>query len=156
MTTQKLSVIQIARRFPYNEVAENWFIKHRRKNGVECTHCNSKRVTERRKAGKRAFRCKDCRKDFSSKTGSLMHDSKIGFREWAIAIFLMAINIKGTSSTKLAHDLGISQKSAWFMAMRIREAHLYSPANMDAGFLINLSGSSFQHLLIKSKIVKPL
>ncbi len=123
MTTQKLSVIQIARRFPYNEVAENWFIKHRRKNGVECTHCNSKRVTERRKAGKRAFRCKDCRKDFSSKTGSLMHDSKIGFREWAIAIFLMAINIKGTSSTKLSHDLGISQKSAWFMAMRIREAY---------------------------------
>ncbi len=123
MTTQKLSVIQIARKFPDNEVAENWFIKHRWKNGVECTHCNSKRVTERRKAGKRAFRCKDCRKDFSSKTGSLMHDSKIGFREWAIAIFLMAINIKGTSSTKLAHDLGISQKSAWFMAMRIREAY---------------------------------
>ncbi len=34
--------------------------------------------------------------------------------------------------------------------------YVYSPANMDAGFLINLSGSSFQHLLIKSKIVKPL
>ena len=52
-----------------------------------------------------------------------MHDSKIGFREWAIAIFLMAINIKGTSSSKLSHVLGISQKSAWFMAMRIRKAY---------------------------------
>ena len=90
---------------------------------MECTHCNSKRVTERRKAGKRAFRCKDCRKDFGSKTGSLIRNSKIGYREWAIAIFLMAINIKGTSSTKLSLDLGISQKSAWFMAMRIREAY---------------------------------
>ena len=123
MSTRKLSLLQITRQFPDNESAEQWFIKHRWKNGVECTHCGSKRVTERQKAGKRAFRCKDCRKDFSAKTGSVMHDSKIGFREWAIAIFLMTTNIKGTSSTKLAHDLGISQKTAWYMAMRIREAY---------------------------------
>ena len=123
MSTRKLSLLQITRKFPDNESAEQWFIKHRWKNGVECTHCGSNRVTERQKAGKRAFRCKDCRKDFSAKTGSVMHDSKIGFREWAIAIFLMTTNIKGTSSTKLAHDLGISQKTAWYMTMRIREAY---------------------------------
>ena len=123
MSTRKLSLLQITRKFPDNESAEQWFIKQRWKNGVECTHCGSKRVTERHKAGKRAFRCKDCRKDFSAKTGCLMHDSKIGYREWAIAIFIMTTNIKGTSSTKLAHDLGISQKSAWYMAMRIREAY---------------------------------
>ena len=52
-----------------------------------------------------------------------MHDSKIGFREWAIAIFLVATNIKGTASTKLAHDLGVTQKTAWYMTMRIREAY---------------------------------
>ena len=52
-----------------------------------------------------------------------MHDSKIGYREWAIAIFLLSTNIKGTPSTKLAHDLGITQKSAWYMTMRIREAY---------------------------------
>lgn len=52
-----------------------------------------------------------------------MEGSNIGYQEWAIAIFLMTTNIKGTSSTKLAHDLGISQKSAWYMAMRIREAY---------------------------------
>ena len=123
MSTTKLSLLQIIRKFPDNESAEQWFIKRLWKNGVECTHCGSKRVTERQKAGKRAFRCKDCRKDFSTKTGTVMEGSNIGFREWAIAIFLMTTNIKGTSSTKLAHDLGISQKSAWYMAMRIREAY---------------------------------
>ena len=123
MKQSKLSLLQIARKFPDNESAELWFIKHRWKNGAECTHCGSNRVTEREKAGKRAFRCKDCRKDFSTKCGSLMHKSNIGYREWAIALFIMTTNIKGTSSTKLAHDLGISQKTAWFMAMRIREAY---------------------------------
>ena len=123
MSTRKLSLLQITRKFPENESAERWFIKHRWKNGVECPNCSSKRVTERQKAGKRAFRCKDCRKDFSAKTSSLMHDSKIGYREWAIAIFLMATNVKGTPSTKLAHDLSISQQSAWYMTMRIREAY---------------------------------
>ena len=123
MNTTKLSLLQITRKFPDNESAEKWFIKQRWKDGVECTHCKSTRVSERRKAEKRAFRCNDCRKDFSTKTCSLMHDSKIGFREWAIAIFLVSTNIKGTASTKLAHDLGITQKSAWYMKMRIREAY---------------------------------
>ena len=52
-----------------------------------------------------------------------MHDSKIGFREWGIAIFLVATNIKGTACTKLAHDLGVTQKTAWYMTMRILEAY---------------------------------
>ena len=123
MFKRKLSLLQITRKFPDNEAAEQWFIKHRWRNGIECTHCESKRVTERQKAGKRAFRCKDCRKDFSAKSGSLMHDSKIVHREWAIALFKMTTIIKGTSGTKLAHDLAISQHSAWNMAMRIREAY---------------------------------
>ncbi len=123
MKSPKLSLLQISRKFPDNESAEHWFIKERWKNGVECPHCCSKRVLERKKLDKRLFRCRDCKKDFSTKTGSLMHDSKIGFREWAIAIFLLSTNIKGTPSTKLAHDLGITQKSAWYMTMRIREAY---------------------------------
>lgn len=123
MSKPKLSLLQVTRKFPDNKSAEQWFIKHRWKNGVECPHCASKRISEREVNGKNVYRCKDCRRSFSTKTGSLMHDSKIGFREWAIAIFLVSTNIKGTPSTKLAHDLGITQKSAWYMTMRIREAY---------------------------------
>lgn len=52
-----------------------------------------------------------------------MHDSKIGFREWAIAIFLVATNIKGNSSTKLVNDIGVNQKTSWHMTMRIHQAY---------------------------------
>ena len=113
MKSSKLSIIQITRKIPDNKSAEQWFIKERWKNGVECTHCESKRISEREVNDKNVYRCKDCRRSFSTKKGSLMHDSKIGFREWAIAIFLVATNIKKTPSTKLAHDLGITQKFEW-------------------------------------------
>lgn len=52
-----------------------------------------------------------------------MHDSKIGFREWAIAIFLVATNIKGNSSTKLVNDIGVKQNTSWYMTMRIDQAY---------------------------------
>ena len=123
MKSSKLSIIQITRKFPDNKSAEHWFNKERWKNGLERPHCESKRISEREVNGKNFYRCKDCRRSFSTKTGSLMHDSKIGFREWAIAIFLVATNIKGTPSTRLAHDLGITQKSAWYMIMLVREAY---------------------------------
>ena len=50
-----------------------------------------------------------------------MECSKLGFQVWAIAIFLIATNLKGISSMKLYCDLGITQKSVWFLAHRIRE-----------------------------------
>ena len=56
------------------------------------------------------------------KTGTLMHDSKLGLRIWAIAVYLMNMSIKGVSSMKLHRDLGITQKTAWYLAHRIREA----------------------------------
>ena len=62
------------------------------------------------------------RKDFSVKTGTLMQGSNLGFRVWAIAIYIYTTGIKGTSSMKLHRDLGITQKTAWHLAHRIREA----------------------------------
>ena len=56
------------------------------------------------------------------KTGTLMHDSKLGLRIWALALYLMNTGIKGVSSMKLHRDLGITQKTAWHLAHRIREA----------------------------------
>ena len=63
----------------------------------------------------------DCRKDFSVKTDTLMHNSKLGFQVWGIAIYLLATNLKSASSMKLHRDLSITQKSAWHLAHRIRE-----------------------------------
>ena len=65
--------------------------------------------------------CYDCRHDFTVKTGTIMHDSKLPLSKCAIAFYLYSTNLKGVSSMKLHRDLGITQKAAWHMAHRIRE-----------------------------------
>ena len=68
-----------------------------------------------------SYRCRNCRKFFSVKTGTVMHRSKLGCQTWAIAIYLLNTGIKGVSSMKLHRDLGVSQPTAWHLAHRIRE-----------------------------------
>jgi len=133
----KLSFVQITAKFPTDEIAEQWFIDQRWENGVICPCCGSKRITER-KTKKRSWRCKDCLKDFSTKTKSMMQGSNLGFRIWAIAIYLMTTSVKGIASTKLASNLGITQKSAWHLAMRIREAYNSRLENMTLSGIVEV------------------
>ena len=67
-------------------------------------------------AHKMPYRCRDCRQRFSTRTGTTMADSKLGYQKWAIAIYLVTTSLKGVSSMKLHRDLGITQKSAWHLA----------------------------------------
>ena len=108
--------------FPDEATAERWFIEQRWPNGVRCPDCHSSRVAERASRKPQPFRCRDCRKDFSAKTGSVMHASKLPVRVWVLAMWLLSDRCKGTSSHQLARDLGVTQKTAWFLAHRIREA----------------------------------
>ncbi len=117
-----ISLVDLFEMFPDDETAEKWFIEQRWPNGVACIYCRSFAVSTGYSHPTMPFRCRDCRKFFSAKTGSLMQSSKLGYRKWALAIYILTTNIKGTSSMKLHRDLGITQKAAWFMAHRIREA----------------------------------
>ena len=117
-----ISLIELSQMFPTDESAEKWFEELRWPDGIICPFCDGKNVTERGKHPNNPYRCKDCRKFFSVKTNGIMHASKIGYQKWAWAIYLMTTGIKGTSSMKLHRDLEISQKAAWHMAHRIREA----------------------------------
>ncbi len=74
--------------------------------------------------------CGECRRHFSIRTGTVMHRSKIGLQKWAIAIYLWSTSLKGLSSMRLHRDLNITQKSAYFMAQRLREAWSDSPGSM--------------------------
>ena len=74
--------------------------------------------------------CGDCRRHFSVRTGTVMERSKIPLQKWAIAIYLHLSSLKGVSSMKLHRDLGITQKSAWFMLHRIRQAYDTEPGKM--------------------------
>ena len=67
------------------------------------------------------YHCNDCKRDFTVKTDTILHDSKLPLSKWALAFYLFATNLKGVSSMKLHRDLGITQKTAWHVAHRIRE-----------------------------------
>ena len=116
-----LSLVEVTRMFPDNETAERWFVETRWPTGVACPKCGSFNIQERPTRKPQPYRCRDCRKDFSVKTGTLMHSSNVGLQAWALAFYLVSTGIKGTSSMKLHRDLDITQKSAWHLAHRIRE-----------------------------------
>ena len=118
-----ISLMAIMDMFPTDEAAEKWVIETRWPNGeIGCPHCGSVNVATKASHPRMPFRCRDCRKFFSPKTGTPMANSNLGYRVWAIAIYLLTTGLKGTASMKLHRDLDITQKSAWHLAHRIRES----------------------------------
>ena len=117
-----LSLIEAVEMFGDPDFTEQWFIEQRWPNGVSCPDCGSLDIQARRTRKPQPFRCNDCRKDFSLKTGTVMHSSKLPLKAWGMAMYIMTTGLKGTSSMKLHRDLGVTQKTAWFLAHRIRKA----------------------------------
>ena len=117
-------MIQAMRMFPDDAVAEEWFIRVRWPHGPHCPHCHAgpHRVQSGAAHKTMPFRCRDCRKRFSVRIGTVMQDSNLGYQVWAMAIYLFMTNLKGVSSMKLHRDLSIAQNSAWHLSHRIRSA----------------------------------
>ena len=78
-------------------------------------------TTEAKSGGTMPYHCSPCRRYFSVKTGTMMQSSKLPIRTWIIVMYLMSTSLKGVASMKLHRDLGITQKTAWMMAQKIRE-----------------------------------
>ncbi|RYE54482.1 MAG: IS1595 family transposase [Sphingobacteriales bacterium] len=91
-----------------------------------CPHCACKNESHYKLKTKSVFKgmykCKDCRQRFTVPVGTIFEGSHIDLRKWFIAIYIYTSHKKGISSHQLARDLGITQKSAWFMFGRIRFA----------------------------------
>ena len=117
-----LSLIEVMRMFPDDTAAEAWIAKCRWDDQPICPHCESTNVQVGAKHPSQPYRCRGCRRFFSVKTGTAMAGSNLGYQVWAIAAYLLATGLKGQASMKLHRDLGITQKSAWFLAHRLREA----------------------------------
>ena len=116
-----LSLIEVMDMFPTEDAARKWIESVIWPAGRCCGKCGS---TNTRPASHKTmpYWCTDCRSYFSVKTGTPLASSNIPLRKWAIAIYLCLTSLKSVSSMKLHRDLKISQKSAWFMLHRIREA----------------------------------
>ena len=119
------TLIEAIRYFSDEEVAHNYVVALRWADGVECPKCGSKEVSYI--STRKRWKCKDkecinAKKQFSVKTGTIFEDSPLSFSKWLPAIWMIANNKNGKSSYELARDLGVTQKTAWFMLHRIRVA----------------------------------
>ncbi|MFN3658324.1 MAG: IS1595 family transposase [Pseudolabrys sp.] len=109
--------------FQTPENARDWLERTRWPEGPVCPHCGTiGRAYKTKKLG--TYRCaeKECRKDFSVTTGTVMERSHIALNKWLMGFYLMAASKKGISAHQLSRSLGLDYKSAWFMCHRIREA----------------------------------
>jgi transposase-like protein len=140
-----MNLADLMERFGTVEAAREYLEKQRWPEGPECPHCGlvgeaykitpkprqvveeyqtkievaakSKRV---RKPRQGLWKCKDCRKPFTVTVGTIFEDSHIPLNKWVIAVHLLCASKKGMSAHQLHRMLGVTYKTAWFMAHRIR------------------------------------
>ena len=109
--------------FPDEASAIKWFEETRWPDGERhCGHCASTETKEVPNAKPMPYWCKSCRSYFSVRTGSMLQSSRLPLRKWVFAVYLYVTNLKGVSSMKLHRDLKVTQKTAWFMLHRLRQA----------------------------------
>lgn len=117
--------------FADKQNAIDFIVSLRWLDGVKCPHCQSDNLGYVKT--RFIWQCKDCKKQFSVKVGTIFEDSPIGLDKWLCAIWMIANAKNGISSMELHRALGVTQKSAWFMLHRIRLA-------MQNGSVEKLSG----------------
>jgi transposase-like protein len=117
-----ISLMQLAERFPNEDAARDWFEGIAWPDGeMACLKCGSTNAYRVKSGKPQPYRCRDCRSYFSLKTNTALAGSNLTLRQWAYGIYLVVTNLKSVSSMKLHRDLGVTQKTAWFMMHRIRE-----------------------------------
>ena len=111
------------------EQARKYLEQLRWPNGPTCPHCGDMAVYKLRgrpesktPVRKGVYKCKSCRKQFTVTVGTLFEGSHIPLNKWLMAVSLICSSKKGISAHQLHRMLGITYKSAWFMAHRIRYA----------------------------------
>ena len=117
-----MPLTQLRQRFPEETPAEAWFATQRWQGDPWCPSCGSPASQAGASHKTMPSRCRACRKRFSVRTKTAMASSKLGSQTWALAIYLVTTSRTGGSSMQLHRALGITQKSAWQLAHRIRQA----------------------------------
>ena len=145
-----ISLIELMDMFPDEATATAWFESLVWPNGRYCPRCGCTETSET--TGNMPYWCSGCRRRFSVRIGTAMERSKVPLRKWVFAIYLEMTNLKGISSMKLHRELKVTQKTAWFMLHRIREAWaaehkgLFSgPVEADETFIGGLEGNKHSH-----------
>lgn len=125
------SLTQLLDYFKKEETCIKYYEQLRWTGEPACPHCGAVKPYKTN----RGYKCsaKECHKKFTVRVGTIFENSKIPFRIWFAAIYLCTSSKKGVSSVLLAEQLGITQKTAWFVLHRIREMLKKSAPEMLGG-----------------------
>lgn len=127
------TLLEAIRYFADLDVATEYVARLRWPDGPACPACGVVDKKHYYLKTRRVWKCRDCQKQFSVKVGTIFEDSPVGLDKWLPAVWMIANCKNGISSYELARDLGVTQKTAWFMSHRIRLA-------MQTGTFEKLSG----------------
>lgn len=137
-----MPLIDVARQFTTPGACNDFLEEMRWPDGVECLHCNSRKVSKYvKQAGTRTrknartgaietkpvparilYVCRDCRKQFSVTEGTIFSDTHLPLKKWYTAVALMVNAQNGVSARQLQRELGTAYKTAWYLSHRIRKA----------------------------------
>lgn len=120
MSKSTISTFELFKLFPDQEAARVYLEARLWPEGPRCPCCGlGERITAR--AGG-FYRCNQCKEDLTVRTGTIFERSHVPLHKWVYSMYLLVTARKGISSMQLAKEIGITQKSAWFVLHRLREA----------------------------------
>ncbi len=120
MSKSTISTFELFQMFPDQESARAYFEARRWPDGAVCPACGEAERIGTRKGG--FYRCNACLLDFTIRTGTIFERSKVPLHKWLYAMYLLVTSRKGISSVQIHAQIGVTQKTAWFMLQRLREA----------------------------------
>jgi len=120
MSRSTISTFQVFKLFPDAEAARLYIEGRRWPKGAACPSCQEAKRIKARKSG--FYRCNACKLDFTVRTGTIFERSHVPLHKWLYAMYLLMTARKGVSSLQLGKEIGVTQKTAWFLLHRIREA----------------------------------
>ncbi len=120
MSKDTISVFELLQIIPDQETARQYLESRIWPEGPKCPVCGLGERIAIRKNG--FYRCNQCQEDFTVRTGTIFERSHIPLHKWIYAMYLLVTARKGISSLQLSKEIGVTQKSTWFMLHRLREA----------------------------------
>ena len=120
MSRSTISTFQLFEMFPDQNSARVYLEGLLWPNGPRCPVCGTGDRITARKGG--YYRCRQCQEDFTVRTGTVFERSHVPLHKWVYAMYLLVTARKGISSMQLAKEIGVTQKTAWFILGRLREA----------------------------------
>jgi transposase-like protein len=120
MSKSTISTFELFEMIPDQETARAYLEARLWPEGPRCPVCASGERITTRKGG--FYRCNACKEDFTVRTGTIFERSHVPLHKWVYAMYLLVTARKGISSLQLAKQIGVTQKTAWFILHRLREA----------------------------------